>query len=396
MKQLPRVMRLIILQINYSHKMKNTFRTLVAAKEARGSLNTGPEKNSRDNDTRWLSTYRMIDRFIHFREEIMTVLRLTHGDFVESSADLEKFQLTSQDWKYLEALRDVLEIFRAPTLILQASSYPTINQTIPLVCGVLHELSSAKETDTLIANPLIAFGLEEARKKLLEYNPVDDENCMENKMLYVAIVLDPRYKLAIFENVGFSAEKISGIKSAFCQVYSDYQKNEENATVDESAGAESVTSEVSNGSGWFFLDDNATEGNSDELEVYLRDPRESKSMDVLAFYKIHKKRFPIISRIARDYFAVPAMSAPSEALFSRVGNIATSRRGRLLSRSIKMLAILKSRGIITADEMPAEEADKEEEQNTQKFPEFISAQTQMEDTELVIDIEPHVEYEKEV
>lgn len=45
--------------------------------------------------------------------------------------------------------------------------------------------------------------------------------------------------------------------------------------------------------------------------------------------------------------AIPAMSAPSEALFSRVTDIVTKKRNRLHSSTIKMLAILKSRAVVT-------------------------------------------------
>lgn len=53
--------------------------------------------------------------------------------------------------------------------------------------------------------------------------------------------------------------------------------------------------------------------------------------------------------MAKDYLAIPAMSAPSESLFSQVGDIVSDKRNRLSSTSIKILAILKSRGKLPDD-----------------------------------------------
>lgn len=53
-------------------------------------------------------------------------------------------------------------------------------------------------------------------------------------------------------------------------------------------------------------------------------------------------RFPILSRIARDYLAIQASSVPCERLFSMAGLIDTNRRNRLSPETFSALQTLRS------------------------------------------------------
>ncbi|KAM9910803.1 hypothetical protein OXX69_004125 [Metschnikowia pulcherrima] len=67
------------------------------------------------------------------------------------------------------------------------------------------------------------------------------------------------------------------------------------------------------------------------------------------------------SKLLEDCFAASAMSAPAEALFSRMGDIISKKRNKLSPTTIRMLAILKSRGIIREEEIPQDNADTEDD-----------------------------------
>jgi hypothetical protein len=65
----------------------------------------------------------------------------------------------------------------------------------------------------------------------------------------------------------------------------------------------------------------------DELETYL-----CKRLDLtnlpenpLQFSKNHKMEFPVLAKVARQIFSVPAASACVERSFSAAGNIVTKR-----------------------------------------------------------------------
>ncbi|GEQ72889.1 hypothetical protein JCM33374_g6577 [Metschnikowia sp. JCM 33374] len=105
--------------------------------------------------------------------------------------DFEQNFLTDAEWDYLVMLRDVLEVFRAPTIQLRGSSYPTIHKSVPIVCAIFDALQSRAIQEAGKENSLIDLGVKEATKKLTEYYPVFDESIASLKTLFIAIVLDP-------------------------------------------------------------------------------------------------------------------------------------------------------------------------------------------------------------
>ena len=65
-------------------------------------------------------------------------------------------------------------------------------------------------------------------------------------------------------------------------------------------------------------------------------------VDVLKWWKEHEHKYPILSKIARDYLCIPASSACVESIFSIAGNIVHPNRNRLEPKSIRYLITLKS------------------------------------------------------
>ena len=69
--------------------------------------------------------------------------------------------------------------------------------------------------------------------------------------------------------------------------------------------------------------------------------QENEQMGPLAFFKIYEKTFPLLSKIARAIFSVPATSVPSECLFSRAGLIQTDIRNKLSPKNLENLIFIK-------------------------------------------------------
>lgn len=352
MKALPGVVRSIISGMRHNHYLKNSFSKAVLRKKAARASGSGPEVLLRDNDTRWLSTYKMIDRFLYFKEEIKELLR---GASVRNRSDdlnLESCEITELEWDYLANLRDILDAFRGPTIKLQASKYSTVNRTIPCVLKLLNSLEGHYTTELKESNPYLALGVLKAREKLLEYFPVFDDNIEKMKDLYLATVLDPRYKVAFFQDVGFSDDQVTEIKNYFYEVFERYlaewEKENEDVPVEivtrkrRREAIETTSLEDSEDDYFLGREEDAVEH---EIDVYLKQGR-MQCHRPIEYYRDRKATFPVIGRMARDFLAMPAMSAPAESLFSQVGDIVSNKRNRLSPTMIKILALMKSRGKI--------------------------------------------------
>jgi hypothetical protein len=68
----------------------------------------------------------------------------------------------------------------------------------------------------------------------------------------------------------------------------------------------------------------------------------SSSRDIMNWWKNHAETYPNLSRMARDYLAIPATSASSERLFSSGSNLITAKRNNLNEDTIQAHECLKS------------------------------------------------------
>ena len=65
-----------------------------------------------------------------------------------------------------------------------------------------------------------------------------------------------------------------------------------------------------------------------------------EDLQVLDWWKIHKKNFPHLFKVFQKYIHIPATSVPSERIFSLAGNVITEKRSSLLPRNVNLLIFL--------------------------------------------------------
>ncbi|KAF8003602.1 hypothetical protein HF325_001050 [Metschnikowia pulcherrima] len=303
--------------------------------------NSKKEKLKKENLTRWLSEYEMIDSFLYFKEQIIDV----YTEFGQlSRAEQTRIgvsEITASDWKYLEVLRDILHIFVEPTKSLQGSTYATIQETIPCVHALLEEIREVNTESLLKSHPSISEGLTAAYDKLYKYFPIYEEECGQLGIYYIATVLDPSYKLSFFETEKrFPQILSSNIKKKLEAIYQLYKLyyGEERQKLGEILKGISSTVRTS-GNFRHLKRYKAIRVEANEIETYLKEEKENA--EVVDFYRTKKGRNPILFQVAKDILAIPAMSAPAESLFSILGDIVTKKRNKLYPATTKMLAVVK-------------------------------------------------------
>ncbi len=76
--------------------------------------------------------------------------------------------------------------------------------------------------------------------------------------------------------------------------------------------------------------------------MYLREAKCRLESDVLGWWRLKSETYPSVSRMARDYLAIPASSASVEREFSDAKLLVTDRRCSLDSETIEAIKLLKS------------------------------------------------------
>ena len=70
-------------------------------------------------------------------------------------------------------------------------------------------------------------------------------------------------------------------------------------------------------------------------------PDELSSVDQLEWWRHHEAQFPLLSKIVKVVFPIPAASSKSERVFSVAGNVVTPKRARLNPEKGEDLVVVK-------------------------------------------------------
>nr|XP_023919015.1 zinc finger BED domain-containing protein RICESLEEPER 1-like [Quercus suber] len=170
-----------------------------------------------------------------------------------------------------------------------------------------------------------------------------------NKLLYVAVVLDPRKKMRFLK---FSFSEIYGdevademvdlVRKFMDRLYDDYSRidppnvvlpseNERTHMEGDTIGCSDPYAVV-NSRYERFLEAEKSIGCSNEVEKYLAENCESRrdvKFEILGWWKANSDRYQVLSKMARDVLAVPVSTVASESAFSTGGRILDPFRSSL-------------------------------------------------------------------
>ena len=77
-----------------------------------------------------------------------------------------------------------------------------------------------------------------------------------------------------------------------------------------------------------------------EMRLYEATDSPSRPCDICQWWKMFEPQFPMLAKLARMIFAIPASSAKSERTFSKAGRMVTSSRGSLAPAKVEELTIV--------------------------------------------------------
>jgi len=252
----------------------------------------------------------MLTRFLQLRTAIHAVCQLEDI--------LRPYSLSDHQWKLLERLKDVMEIFVKATQYLSSSSYPTLSAQLPYFSVLATRLENlADEYRTAGSDVELLAAITKAWQKLDEYH------CKTGAAQAIATILDPRCKLATFRNLSWREEWIQEAQESIYRIYAAQYaptnsiNQSRPATPDpfEGDGLEDDFLEAVFGSQSSAMSINAPS----ELELYLEEPPEARTVKPIEWWRTYASKYPHLALMARDFLAIPATSVPSEQVFSIAG-----------------------------------------------------------------------------
>jgi hypothetical protein len=318
-----------------------------------------------DIPTRWNSTYTMLEVPVKY-ERVFDLMIDKDSNFVTYLCDdgpgKKGLGLPNDDnWANVRHFIKLLKVFYDVTVHISGSLYSTTNKYFPKLEKVYNCWMAycGSDDDMLSA---MAFRIK------FKYDKYWEDFEKINPLLFIAYVLDPRYKLEVLEfwflsNIGEAKtyQIVSKLKAILEQLYSHYAMHDGESRPSgarmSNKGRSCSTStslgvELSSGT-YDDLDlnkDVLTDFHAfrarrnlmlalTEIEKYYVEGVEtpSQSFDILMWWNVNSSKYPVLSRIKRDFLAIPLTTVASKSTFSTGGRIIDCFRSFLASKIVEAL-----------------------------------------------------------
>ena len=215
-------------------------------------------------------------------------------------------------------------------------------QLFDLLQEVQDKEGKFKDFDTEIAN-----AAKSAMKKYNKYYTLMDDSC---DILYITMLLDPRFKKLILEHeLKDGAEDIITAMQQQLEIQYPIAYEPELSIISEESGSlalqnqyKSIASEIL---GKIRAKSQKPPAKSSDIARYLSSDvvefDEKKRDGLYIWWRGHLDEYPRMAAAARDYLAVPAAEVDVERLFNSGRDLLGLRRWSLSSESMRKLLILK-------------------------------------------------------
>ena len=341
----------------------------------------------RDNETRWNSTYKMINRALHLKDAVDRFIDREASEHYQSTRIASRSQnslpgtqqpsilddtLTTEDWEILKHYQAILKPIWESTMKLEGDALQgrdgAMWEVLPVFEFMLEKFYSisARLDRSNEAEHLLYTSLELGIQKLDDYYKLLDDT----PAYMAAVVLHPQFKWEWIENVWTGkANGKKWIKDARIAVDRLWRGEYKNHPIAEMLGGEPPAKRLQMDSDIdsFIAHRRPTTGSNsrsagthDEYEWYINQPPVGGYLDdfnPITWWESKRTQLPRLSRMAIDILSVPAMSAKAERIFSHCGNIARPNRACLRADTLAAVVCLRQwdpEGLISWDDTSAE------------------------------------------
>ncbi|KAJ4936575.1 hypothetical protein JOQ06_001164 [Pogonophryne albipinna] len=304
--------------------MVGYFRSSTLAKEklvsVQRQLGRPTLKLLQEVETRWNSTYHMLQRLVDLREPVGAAL---------ASLNTEITTLTSAEFTTISGCLSLLSGFNDATIELSEEKNVSGSKVVPLLKmleQMLHE--EMAKTAIAVAKEMGEHLLRQLRERL--------HTLQSMSIMLLATLLDLRFKL-----IGsFSPLKAAEATKRLVTECGALIRTPE-AVPQESPSTSQPGQETPGNKFWHKLDQtvkmsrktkNATADATVEIQRYLAEPNIGRLEDPLSYWQTQKHVYPNLHKLAVTFLCTPASSVPCERVFSKAGEVVSKKRNRLSSK----------------------------------------------------------------
>lgn len=187
-------------------------------------------------------------------------------------------------------------------------------------------------------------------------------------ILAVANVLDPRYKLGVVQyffqtfygdKVASEIEKVKTYCNDLCRDYecSSIATSSSKHVQSVVGGANLTKGDPVRNKLKTFMESATHLAETSELDLYLEAKRSpfDDDLDVLSWWQTEGKKYPTLSKIAKDLLAIPVSTVASESAFSTGGRLLSAHRSRLHPDILEALMCSQSWSLESSEDYEIDE-----------------------------------------
>ena len=276
-----------------------------------------------------------------------------------------EFSPNEEEWSRSESVSKVLKIFEDATKAVSADRRPTAHMFLPVIISIKDVLDNPTwQTSVALKNLAAAMKVKFAKYWGTDFDKFNQPIPRINKKDYdinlgivIASMLDPRGKAEYVEyfysKICVNADQISSsvnvaigwMKKYFTEYEQRVRRGGANSITypseDSSTTGSPVLTKRQLGQDFaiFKSSRKKTRPPKSEFDTYFEEDCEDgiENFDILAWWKAHAEKFPVLSTMARDFLAIPLSTVPSESAFSLGGRILGESRSSLTSEMLEAL-----------------------------------------------------------
>uniref|UniRef100_A0AAQ4S6P8 HAT C-terminal dimerisation domain-containing protein n=1 Tax=Gasterosteus aculeatus aculeatus TaxID=481459 RepID=A0AAQ4S6P8_GASAC len=311
------------------------FRTSIVARERllclQKQMGAPCAKLIQEVETRWNSTLDMLQRLYKQREPVGAALAYLQTDISP---------LTSNQYASIGQCIALLAPLKEATVELSAEKHVSGSKIIPMVKMLRHTIAAKQrqltdDTARILGKHLLGL----MHEKLGNYELAGQHA--------LATLLDPRFKTMGFCN---PTNQQNAIKKLIAETATVIRQQSPAPSHDETPSTSEDAPSVSDSSGlWDLLDTQVFEKRTVrsvsadatvETTRYLAEPNIPRSEDPLKYWVKHKHVYPHLFVLSRNLLCIPASSVPCEHVFSKAGEIVSTKRKRLNPNTVEKIVFL--------------------------------------------------------